>query len=135
MIQCGIRLLLVLNHEHSLIGIITATDILGDKPLRFVQERHVKHNDILVSDIMTPLDQLEAISITEVQNARVGQVVASLRDTGRQHILVTENNASGKFSVCGIFSFTQIERQLGAKIPSTKIAKNFTEIEEMLIAH
>ena len=134
MIQCRVRSLLVL-HEQSLIGIITATDILGDKPLRFIQERHVKHNEILVSDIMTPLDRLEAISITEVQNARVGQVVASLRDTGRQHILATESNGDGKSSVCGIFSFTQIERQLGAKISSTKIADSFAEIEESLMAH
>ncbi len=134
MIQCRVRSLLVL-HEQSLIGIITATDILGDKPLRFIQERHVKHNEILVSDIMTPLDRLEAISVTEVQNARVGQVVASLRDTGRQHILATESNGDGKSSVCGIFSFTQIERQLGAKISSTKIADSFAEIEESLMAH
>ena len=84
---------------------------------------------------MTPLDRLEAISVTEVQNARVGQVVASLRDTGRQHILVTENNGDGKSSVCGIFSFTQIERQLGAKISSTKIADSFAEIEESFMAH
>lgn len=135
MIQCGVRLLLVLDHAHFLIGIITATDILGDKPLRFIQERHIKHNEILVSDIMTPLDRLEAISITEVQNARVGQVVANLRDTGRQHILATENNGDGKSSVCGIFSFTQIERQLGTKISSTKIAESFAEIEESLMAH
>ena len=134
MIQCRVRSLLVL-HEQSLIGIITATDILGDKPLRFIQERHVKHNEILVSDIMTPLDRLEAISIIEVQNSRVGQVVASLRDTGRQHILATESNGDGKSSVCGIFSFTQIERQLGAKISSTKIADSFAEIEESLMAH
>jgi CBS domain-containing protein len=135
MIQCGVRSLLVLNHEHSLIGIITASDILGDKPLRFIRERHVKHNEILVSEIMTPLDRLEAISISEVQNAKVGQIVASLRDTGRQHILVTENNSDGKSSVCGIFSFTQIERQLGTSIPSMKVAKNFAEIEEVLISH
>jgi len=135
MIQRGVRSLLVLNHDHSLIGIITATDILGDKPLRFIQERRVKHNEVLVSDIMTPLDRLEAIPIEGVQNAKVGQVVASLRDTGRQHILVIENNADSKLSVCGIFSFTQIERQLGTTIPSTKIAENFAEIEETLIAH
>lgn len=135
MIQCRVRSLLVLNHEQSLIGIITATDILGDKPLRFIQERHVKHSEILVSDIMTPLDRLEAISVTEVQNARVGQVVATLRDTGRQHILATESNGDGKSIVCGIFSFTQIERQLGAKISSTKIADSFAEIEESLMAH
>ena len=78
---------------------------------------------------------MEAISILEVQSARVGQVVASLRDTGRQHILATENNGDGKSSVCGIFSFTQIERQIGAKISSTKIAKSFAEIEKSLMAH
>jgi CBS-domain-containing membrane protein len=135
MIQCRVRSLLVLNHDHSLIGIITSTDILGDKPLCFVQERHVKHNEILVSDIMTPLDRLEAISILEVESARVGQIVANLRETGRQHILATENNGDGKSSVCGIFSFTQIERQLDAKISSTKIAGSFAEIEELLMAH
>lgn len=135
MIQCGIRSLLVLNHEKFLIGLLTATDILGDKPLRFIQERNVKHNEILVADIMTSLDKLEAISIDEVKNSKVGQIVACLRNTGRQHILVTENNNDSKFSVCGIFSFTQIERQLGTRIPSMKIAENFAEIEETLMAH
>ncbi len=135
MIQRGVRSLLVLNQDHSLRGIITATDILGEKPLRFIQDRRVKHNEIIVSDIMTPLERLEVIPIEEVLNAKVGHVVASLRDTGRQHILVMENNADNKPSVCGIFSLTQIERQLGVTISSTKVAENFAEIEEMLIAH
>ena len=135
MIQRGVRSLLVLNQDHSLRGIITATDILGEKPLRFIQDRRVKHDEITVSDIMTPLERLEVIPIEEVQNAKVGHVVASLRDTGRQHILVMENNADNKPSVCGIFSLTQIERQLGVTISSTKVSENFAEIEEMLIAH
>ena len=135
MIQRGVRSLLVLNQDHSLRGIITATDILGEKPLRFIQDRRVKHDEITVSDIMTPLERLEVIPIEEVQNAKVGHVVASLCDTGRQHILVMENNADNKPSVCGIFSLTQIERQLGVTISSTKVSENFAEIEEMLIAH
>ncbi len=135
MIQRGVRSLLVLNQDHSLTGIITATDILGEKPLRFIQDRRVRHDEIIVSDIMTPLNRLEVISIKEVQNSKVGHVVASLRDTGRQHILVMENNVDNKPSVCGIFSLTQIERQLGVTISSAKVAENFAEIEEMLIAH
>jgi len=135
MIQRGVRSLLVLNQDHSLKGIITATDILGEKPLRFIQDRRVRHDEILVSDIMTSLEHLEVFSIEEVQNAKVGHIVASLRDTGRQHILVMENNADNKPSVCGIFSLTQIERQLGVIISSTKVAENFAEIEKMLIAH
>lgn len=135
MIQRGVRSLLVLNQDHSLTGIITATDILGEKPLRFIQDRCVRHDEIIVSDIMTPLNRLEVVSIKEVQNSKVGHVVASLRDTGRQHILVMENNVDNKPSVCGIFSLTQIERQLGVTISSAKVAENFAEIEEMLIAH
>ena len=135
MIQRGVRSLLVLNQDRDLGGIITATDILGEKPLRFIRERGVKHNEILVSDIMTSLDRLEAIPVAEVQHAKVGHVIASLRDTGRQHTLVVERNAEGKPVVCGIFSLTQIEKQLGAAIPSTEVAKTFAEIEATLIAN
>ena len=130
----GIRSLLVLNGDKLLAGIITATDILGEKPLRFIQERCVKHNEILVSDIMTPLDRLEAIHMSEIQHARVGNIIASLCDTGRQHTLVIENDVDGQPTVCGIFSLTQIEKQLGTIIPSVEIARTFTEIEAALAA-
>lgn len=133
MIERGIRSLLVLNQDQILKGFITASDILGEKPLRFIQERRMKHSEILVSDIMTPLDGLEAISISEVQHARVGDVIASLLDAGRQHALVIENDTDGKPAVCGIFSLTQIEKQLGIAIPSIEVAKTFTEIEATLI--
>ncbi len=135
MMRRGVRSLLVLHKDKTLVGVITAADILGEKPMRFVQERSVKHSEILVSDIMTPLDLLEIISIEELQHARVGHIVASFHDTGQQHILVIENNAETNHSVCGIFSFTQIERQLGTTIPSTKVAWNFAEIKKTLVTH
>ncbi len=135
MILRGVRSLLVLNQDRALGGIITASDILGEKPLRFIRERGVKHNEILVADIMTPLEQMEAIPIGAVEHAKVGHVIASLRESGRQHTLVIENNADGKPVVCGIFSSTQIEKQLGAAIPSSEVAKTFAEIEAAVIAH
>jgi CBS domain-containing protein len=135
MILRGVRSLLVLNQDRALGGIITATDILGEKPLRFIQERRVKHNEILVADIMTPLDQMEAIPISEVMHAKVGHVISSLRESGRQHTLVIENTPDGKPVVCGIFSLTQIEKQLGEIIPSAEVAKTFAEIEAAVIAH
>src|SRR5690348_12263289 len=70
MIKRGVRSLLVLDEDKNLCGIITATDILGEKPLRFIQERRVKHNEILVADIMTPLERLEGVAMEEVQRAR-----------------------------------------------------------------
>ena len=132
--QRGVRSLLVLNQDRALGGLITATDILGEKPLRFIEERRLKHSDILVSDIMTPLDRLDAITIEEVGHAKVGHVIASLRDSGRQHTLVIDNHLLGKLQVCGIFSISQIEKQLGALIESTSVAKSFAEIEATLLA-
>ena len=132
MMQRGVRSLFVLNSDRYLQGVITASDILGEKPLRFIQERRVRHNEILVSDIMTPLDCLEAIPIEEVRLAKVGHVVASLREAGRQHTLVMERDFNGEPLICGIFSLTQIEKQLGAAITPPGVAKTFAEIEATL---
>lgn len=132
--QRGVRSLLVLNQDRVLGGFITATDILGEKSLRVIEERRVKHSDILVSDIMTPLDRLDAIPIEEVKHAKVGHIVASLRDRGRQHTLVIDSHSLGKAQVCGIFSISQIEKQLGSLIESTSVAKSFAEIEATLLA-
>ncbi|HVW65717.1 MAG TPA: CBS domain-containing protein [Nitrosospira sp.] len=133
MIKRGVRSLLVLDRDKNLCGFITASDILGEKPLRFIQERQVKHNEILVADIMTPLERLEAVTIEEVQRVRVGDVITSLQDSGRQHSLVIASDESGTPVVCGIFSLTQIEKQLGVTIPSLEVARTFTEIEAALI--
>ncbi len=134
MVQRGVRLLLVLNPDNSLAGLITSTDILGDKPLRFIQERRVKHSEILVSDVMTPLDRLEAIPLSDVASAKVGHVIASLHDSGRQHTLVTTKDAQGHTIICGIFSRSQIEKQTGMPIESSEVAKTFAEIEATLVA-
>ncbi len=135
MMQRGVRTLLVINDNESLAGIITATDILGEKPMRFIQERGVKHSEILVMDVMTPLEKLEAISLDEVRHARVGNIVASLRDSGRLHALVIDDNVIGPPRICGIFSWTQIEKQLNKIIIPNNVAKSFAEIESTLIAH
>ena len=133
--QRGVRSLFVLNEDHVLQGVITATDILGEKPLLFNQERKVKHHEILVSDIMTPLNRLEAISIDDVRRAKVGHIIACLRDAGRQHTLVIERNDHGDPLICGIFSLTQIEKQLGKAIPLAEVAKTFAEIEATLVSN
>ncbi|UJP05379.1 MAG: CBS domain-containing protein [Nitrosomonas sp.] len=134
MMQRGVRTLLVMYEDNLLAGIITATDILGEKPMRFIQERGVKHNEILVMDIMTPLEMLEAIPLEEVMHARVGNIVASLRESGRLHALAIDDKSGDLPRICGIFSWTQIEKQLGIKIEQTNAAQSFAEIESALAA-
>jgi CBS domain containing-hemolysin-like protein len=129
--QRKVRSLLVIDNERIVVGLITANDVLGEKPMRFVESQNVRHEDIRVGDVMTPIHELEAIEIGVVKNAKVGHVVATLQTSGRQHTLVTEPDGR----VRGMFSATQIARQLGVEADSinpTEIRKTFAEIRELL---
>jgi Mg2+/Co2+ transporter CorB len=81
--------------------------------MRYLQNMGGTHADIMVRDLMTPQSELEVMNIDDVKNASVGQIVATLKKAGRQHGLVVAENADGMQTVCGIFSSTQIARQLG----------------------
>jgi CBS domain containing-hemolysin-like protein len=130
MIRRGVRLLLVTDDRSQVLGLITATDILGERPVTFAVERGVNRQNILVKDIMTPRESLEALSYGELLGAEVGHVVATLKAVGRQHALVAESRPDGAGqTVRGIFSLSQIARQLGITITSTEVARTFAEIE------
>lgn len=133
MIECGVRLLLVVDRSSLVLGMITAADILGEKPLLFIQERGTKRQDVLVRDIMTPQNQLEVLKMEDVLRARVGHVIATLKKSGKQHAVAVDVSAADQTqNVRGIFSATQVARQLGVTIQTTEVAGTFAEIESML---
>ena len=128
----GVRTLLVLDETDKVLGFLTTTDILGEKPMRFLQQHGGTHADILVRDIMTPHRELEVLSCEDVAAAKVGHVLATLKASGRQHALVVSENPNAPQSVCGIFSATQIARQLGVQLHIAEVARTFAEIEAAL---
>jgi len=113
MIRYRVRMLLVLDDADAVVGLITATDILGDKPIRFLQHMGGTHADIMVRDIMTLQRELEVLKLHDVEKAKVGHIVATLKKAGRQHGIVVDDRSDGTQAVCGLFSTTQIVRQLG----------------------
>jgi CBS domain-containing protein len=129
MIARAIRLLFVEDSQQSIVGVITATDLLGEKPVRFMQERAVRHHEILVSDLMTPAPALEALDLQGVSHAQVGHIVATLKSAGRQHTFVTDE---GGRRIRGLFSATDIARRLGAEVPAHEFAASFAQIEAAL---
>jgi len=130
MIQRGVRLLFVLERDSGIVGVITATDILGEKPLRFAQSHGVTHAEIVVSDVMTPASMLEAIPVQDVAQMRVGHIVATHKAVRRQHLMVVEDNGR---RVRGLFSLSQVARQLGIPLQTTQVAQTFADIEAALV--
>jgi CBS domain-containing protein len=132
MIQRGVRLLLVVDQDRRVAGVVTATDILGEKPMQVITQRGIRREELLVRDIMTAQEVLEVLSMSDVRTAKVGHIVATLQRSGRQHAIVVELDARGSQTVRGLFSATQVARQLGVTIATSEIARTFSEIEAQL---
>jgi len=129
MIHCGVRLLFVLQADCAVAGLITSSDILGEKPYQYLKEHGGNRNDILVQDIMLPINRLEALYFDEVQRARVGNVAATLKTAGRQHLLVVDRiTEQWTDSIRGMFSASQLALQLGIDLESDLRAGNFAEL-------
>jgi len=128
MIEHGVRLLLAVNPFNIVLGIITATDILGEKPMQTVQERGIRRSEIRVEDIMTPHDRLDVLNLEDVLAAKVGNIVSTMKKAGRQHALAVDTN-DGRQTVRGLFSASRIALQLGVPVQTTEVARTFAEIE------
>jgi CBS domain-containing protein len=140
MITRGVRLLLVVDEREEVLGVISATDILGERPMQVATERGMWRDELTVADIMIPAAQVEVIALPDVAAARVGHVLETLHRAGRQHALVVDFDElpSGRpltppgrrAMVRGIFSLSQIARQLGVSVSTGgEVARTFSEIE------
>jgi CBS domain-containing protein len=143
MISRGVRLLLVIDVHDTVLGVLTATDVLGEKALRVATERGIRRGELTVADLMMPAEQVQVIELADVEGARVGHVLETLRRAGRQHALVVDHEVVAASSpherpvrramVRGIFSVSQVARQLGLLLPQAgEVARTFAEIEAAL---
>jgi hypothetical protein len=62
----------------------------------------------------------------------VGDIVATLKADGRAHALVVGKSLDGQQVLLGIFSVSQIARQLGVPLHTHEIARTFAEIEAVI---
>ena len=133
MIMCGVRLLFVCDDRGTIEGLITADDILGEKPVRYLNEHGGCRQDIMVLDIMSHQHNLESLDMQTVHDASVGDIVETIKHAAKHHILVTEV-INGCQSLRGIFSRTQVARQIGEPIKLSNRANSFAELEMALLA-
>jgi hypothetical protein len=133
MIFQGVRMLFVVTEMPSIEGLITASDLHGERPMRVVHARNMRHDELCVADVMTGLAMLDGIDYERMTVATVANVIAALKSFGKDHLLVVEKATDKTPSrVRGVISRSQVERQLGATIDVTPIASSFSEIERAL---
>ena len=132
MVHAHVRMLLVTDSATELLGVVTARDLLGETPIRVAVEDGVARDQLPVSRIMVPRERIQVLDRADVQHASIGDVVQTLRESGRQHALVVQHGHPAR--VCGIFSATQIGRLLGVRIEASDKPQSFAEVEHLLAA-
>jgi hypothetical protein len=118
MILAGVRALIVVENW-QVIGLITAYDILGEKPIKFLQSplctgNPCKREEIVVADIMTHLGSLETLELSWVLQSTAKDLASVFASKACTHILVMESGNQGAVrSIRALISRTQLERHLG----------------------
>lgn len=133
MINQGVRMLFVVTELPSIEGLITTTDLHGDRQMRLVHERGLRWDELCVADVMTAVSALDAVDYDDLRLATVANLIATLKRFGRNHLLVRQRaTETSPLRVRGVISRAQIERQLGEPIVLSEIASSFAEIERAL---
>ncbi|MEW5768752.1 MAG: CBS domain-containing protein [Pseudomonadota bacterium] len=128
MIHRGVRMLLVVDDMNCILGLITSSDLTSEKPMHVVRTQGIRHSDVMVKDIMTPRERLDVMCMDDLQGATVGNIVATLKAQGRQHALVVERTPERSQILRGMFSISQINRQLGTNVEVVGVASTFAEL-------
>jgi CBS domain-containing protein len=112
----GLRMAFVKEkNSEKLLGAITSYDIMGEKPMRYLQsvgfsDRSITHKDILVRDIMEHTKDWEVAEMREVEKATVQSVLEALQKHGRTHMPVLDMHEGKEPRLRGLFSSAQILR-------------------------
>jgi len=115
--KLGVRMLLVTGATGAVMGVITVTDLDSGRPEKIAAKTGERPEELLVQDIMTLRGRIEVMRLDDVAGATVGQVLQSLRHTGRRHALVLDERLAGRQpEICGIFSLTRLCGQIGLDI-------------------
>jgi CBS-domain-containing membrane protein len=133
--QSYVRLLLVVSNEYIFRGIITAADISGGKVLSYMSANQLRsREDVRVKNIMTDRNHIHALQYEQLQKACIGDVVATIKHIGEQHVMVVQFDEAD-LMIRGMYSTTDIAQALHIEFDVEPHAKTFFELNQVILHH
>lgn len=125
------NMLLINDGEDGIAGIVTSADITGEKAILYAKNSGKKREDIHVRHLMTRVEDIPALTIQEVLDAKIGDVLHTLNEIGSEYVLVTMQE-HGKAAIRGVFSARTIARSLKIFFDPSPAARTFAEFTKAL---
>lgn len=120
----GTHLMLVNDNHNHIKGVLTAEHLLGEKPIKVIQQTRMSRDQLTVDRLMTPIKYIPAFEIESIEKARVGNVLHTLHRIESPLALVVRAMEDGEKILRGCFTTSQISRQL-----HHNVRKSIPEIE------
>ncbi len=127
-----VRLLFVVDGNENFSGIVTAADLQGRKIMAFMQRDGVSRDQVQIRHIMLSKLHIRALTYAQIKDAKVGDIMLTLKGSGAQHVLVVDESTAGVMRVRGIISSSDISRCLKIGFDVMYEAKSFAEIEKIV---
>jgi CBS domain-containing protein len=109
----GVRCAFAIDDPRRVVvGLITAYDITGEKPMQYMQSRAVPRREVLVRDIMQEISECRVADIKQVERATVAAVSNMFAKNRLTHVPVMETSETGEQRLRGLLSAARVKRLL-----------------------
>jgi CBS domain containing-hemolysin-like protein len=97
------------DRDGTVLGLVTAYDIMGEKPMMHMQLQGGTRADVTVEDIMDPVTEWHVAAFADLATATVESILATFQAIGRTHLAVVEDTPGGP-RLRGVFSSAKLLR-------------------------
>jgi CBS domain-containing protein len=111
----GVRCAFAIDEARGLVvGLITSYDIMGDKPMRYMQATGRPRHTVAVRKIMQAVAEWRVLDIKDIEQATVADVSELFDVTRLTHIPVMEFGERGAQRLRGLLSSSKVRRLLSS---------------------
>lgn len=111
----GVRCAFATDYARRVVvGMITAYDIMSEKPMRHLRSVDGTRAEVLVRDIMQKTAEWRVVNIRQIEHATVASVVKVFDESGLTHIAVMEGGESSVQRLRGLLSAAKVKRLLAS---------------------
>jgi CBS domain containing-hemolysin-like protein len=116
--HAGVRCAFAIDDRwRVVVGLITAYDITGEKPMQYMQSRAIRRREVLVRDIMQEISECRVADIKQVERATVAAVSNMFAKNQLTHVPVMETSDTGEQRLRGLLSAARVRRLLSRAEP------------------
>lgn len=114
--QSHVKMKLVLDDHEKFIGLVTLFDVNEENIIKKV-DKNMPRNELTVRDFMHTRESLKCFDFHDLENATVGDVLATQRENHLQHCLVIDSDTN---TIRGVISARDIARLMSPNVSAER---------------